>query len=128
MFGTIKTKIPDEPGSYKIVWGNRPVGDDFSYPMSYFFGKCFTHLVVDDVPIGIVRDIQIEGDQMVGVWDYSRQDKHVVWDMRKQGKLEESIEIRLATIKNHKSIRRSGAEPLRLVTINVGVEKCVESS
>ena len=122
MFGTITMNIPDKPGSYPVVLGNRPVGDDFSYPMSYFFGKQFTYLTVNGVPIGTVRDIRIDGDKMVGVWDYNRHDKHQVWELKRDGALKDQIEIRLASIKNDKAIRRPDQPPIRLVTIDVGVK------
>lgn len=124
MFGTITMKIPDQPGSYDIVLGHRPVGDDFSYPMSFFFGKYFTHLVVGDTPIGYLRDVRVDGDQLVGVWDYSRQDKHIVWDLKKQGVIDDHLEIKLSTISNRRFI--SGNEQraaIRLVTIDVGAKK-----
>lgn len=123
MFGTITMNIPAQPGSYKIVLGHRPSGDDFSYPMSYFFGQQFTHLVVDDRPIGMLRDVQVEGDTVTGIWDYSRQDKHIVWELQKQGILEDSISIKLSSIQNRKTIYRPDQDPIRLVTINAGAIK-----
>ena len=125
MFGTTTMKIPEQPGSYDIVLGHRPVGDDFSYPMSFFFGKCFTHLVVGDTPIGYLRDVRVEGDQLVGVWDYSRQDKHIVWDLKKQGVIDDHLEINLSTICNRRFIPGNEQRAaIRLVTIDVGAKKC----